>query len=75
MKKIMIFTFFMFLLSFNMSYLKADCDDAISEAAGVYEQVLNLDTEEVTTVRMNINNLGENVYIMVLNDYPKFLLL
>ena len=69
MKGLLKFAVFIFIFSFNLMILKADCDEAKIEANAVLEEVLNLQNGEVTTVRIKIHNMTINTYIVVLNDY------
>ena len=69
MKKSLSIFLVLFVSFFNYSLLNADCNDIKSEADMVERYLVNIDTKELKTVNINIGDLTQNLYIVVLNDF------
>jgi len=69
MKKLISVFLLLFVSLFNYSNLDADCNDVKSEADKVERYIVNVNTRDYITVNINIGNLTENLYIVVLNDF------
>lgn len=69
MKKMSIIIFALFAFIFNLSLIKADCDDVKKEAMNVKQLVAEINTADLIDFEMTIYNLTENLYVVVLNDY------
>ena len=69
MKKMSMIVFLVFVSIFNVAFLSASCEDVKNEARAVYEVVLNLNTSEEFTIRTQLYNLTENLYVVILNNY------
>lgn len=69
MKKSMGIFLVLFVSFFNLSIIKADCNDIKSEAELVGKNITNIGTRDYITVKIDIGDLTEKIYIVVLNDY------
>lgn len=69
MKKILTFILIIITLSINTCILKADCTKITKEVSNVKSEMKAIDNDKETKVRIEVSNLTENLYVVVMEDY------